>query len=89
MRVWCVYALCFSCCPPIKVELGFKEARPWPEIVKFQFWPSFNVLQQRKVAYGTLFQKARRRLQGRKLRAQLPTQLGLDRIKTALCSSVA
>ncbi|MED6222559.1 hypothetical protein PIB30_065560 [Stylosanthes scabra] len=36
------------------VELGFKEARPWPGNVKFQFWPSFNVLQQRKVAYATL-----------------------------------
>ncbi|MED6126615.1 hypothetical protein PIB30_080098 [Stylosanthes scabra] len=74
------------------VKLGFKEARPWLGNLKFQFWPSFNVLQQRKVAYATLFQKARRRLQGRKLHAQLRklrTQLGLDRIKIALCSSIA
>ncbi|MED6129130.1 hypothetical protein PIB30_104881, partial [Stylosanthes scabra] len=36
------------------VELGFKEARPWPENAKFQFWPSFNVIMHRKVAYATL-----------------------------------
>ncbi|MED6214512.1 hypothetical protein PIB30_103711, partial [Stylosanthes scabra] len=32
------------------VELGFKEARPWPENAKFQFWPSCNVILQRKLA---------------------------------------
>ncbi|MED6208229.1 hypothetical protein PIB30_043144 [Stylosanthes scabra] len=37
----------------VKVELGFKEAWTWLENVKFQFWPSFNELQQRKVAYAT------------------------------------
>ncbi|MED6221225.1 hypothetical protein PIB30_052524, partial [Stylosanthes scabra] len=52
-----------------------KTGWPWPENVKFQFWPSLNELQQRKVAYATLencirnsVQNAFRRLQGRKLR---------------------
>ncbi|MED6197176.1 hypothetical protein PIB30_054234 [Stylosanthes scabra] len=37
-----------------QVKLGFKVAWPWPENVKFQFWPSFNELQQREVTYATL-----------------------------------
>ncbi|MED6225613.1 hypothetical protein PIB30_095354, partial [Stylosanthes scabra] len=34
------------------VELGFKEARPWPGNAKFQFWPSFKITLQHKVAYA-------------------------------------
>ncbi|MED6212262.1 hypothetical protein PIB30_081611, partial [Stylosanthes scabra] len=66
------------------VEMGFKEARPWPRNVKFQFWHSFNMLQQRKVVYATLegcvhnfVPESSKKASGRKLRAQL----GLDRIK--------
>ncbi|MED6110712.1 hypothetical protein PIB30_045350 [Stylosanthes scabra] len=61
-----------------RVELGFKETRPWPGNAKFQFWHSFNITLQRKVAYAiygscirNFVQRALWTLQGRKLRMQL------------------
>ncbi|MED6198581.1 hypothetical protein PIB30_067768 [Stylosanthes scabra] len=74
------------------VELGFKEARPWVENAKFQFWPSFNVMQQRKVAYATLSRELPGCCRGGSCMrnfgsckvAKFRTQLSLDRIK--ICS---
>ncbi|MED6126404.1 hypothetical protein PIB30_078013 [Stylosanthes scabra] len=62
----------------VLVELGFKEAEPWPGNATFQFWPSFNATLQRKVAYATYgscvrnsVQRALWMLQRTKLHAQL------------------